>query len=177
MAVRRLVLPTLVALVVVSACGPAVPTTPAAGTAAATAKQIRNLTIALPSLSATSATLQIAEREGFNARRGLDVEFTLHSGGPPALQALVAGAAEGTIQITGTVINAYANGADVIIVAGSQADPDYQLYAPAGINPAKPLPRQKIATPDPRAQYHTNLQRTPRDHRGAARRHDPGNRL
>lgn len=157
---RRLVLPTLVALVVVSACGPGVPTTPAAGTAAATAKQIRNLTISLPSLSATSATLQIAEREGFNARRGLHVEFTLHSGGPPALQALVAGAAEGTIQITGTVINAYANGADVIIVAGSQADPDYELYARADITSAKSLAGKKIATADPGSEYNTILKRT-----------------
>src|SRR5437879_11865645 len=105
MAVRRLVLPTLVALVVVSACGPGVPTTPAAGTAAATAKQIRNLTIALPSLSATSATLQIAEREGFNARRGLHVEFTLQSGGPPAMRALGARSAEGTMRIQRAVID------------------------------------------------------------------------
>src|SRR2546428_13409602 len=147
MAVRRLVLPTLVALVVVSACGPGVPTTPAAGTAATTAKQIRNLTIALPSLSATSAALQIAEREGFNARRGLHVEFTLHSGGPPALQALVAGAAEGTIQITRTGINPYANGADVIIVAGWPARPHHAPYARGGATPAKAAPGQKNANP------------------------------
>src|SRR2546428_11220229 len=173
MAVRRLVLPTLVAVVVVSACGPAVPTTPAAGTAAATAKQIRNLTIALPSLSATSATLQIAEREGFNARRGLDVEFTLHSGGPPALQALVAGAAEGTIPITGTVINAYANGADVIIVAGSQGHPDYELYARAGITSAKAPAGEKIATAEPGSEYKTKLQRTLLYSGGVAAGYDP----
>src|SRR5258708_4497488 len=122
---RRVVLFVIASLL--AACG-AAPAPAAAPFASGTtpSSPLKVLTISLPSLSATSASLQIAEREGFFAKRGLKVEFTLHSGGPPALQALVAGASEATIQITGTTINAFANGANVVIVAGSQADPDYE---------------------------------------------------
>lgn len=153
----------LVVSLLAAACGPTAPQGPAAAPspgASATPAKIQTLTISLPSQSATSASLQIAERQGFFAKYGLHLEFTLHSGGPPALQALLADASQATIQITGTVFSAYANGADVVIVAGSQSDPDYQLYARSEITTAKGLTGKRIATADPGSEFNTILKKT-----------------
>jgi len=152
----------LLASLLVAACGPTAPQGPAGAPSSggSATPRIQNLTISLPSQSATSASLQIAERQGFFAKYGLHVEFTLHSGGPPALQALLADAAQATIQITGTTISAFVNGADVVIVAGSQSDPDYQLYARAEITTAKGLAGKRIATADPGSEFNTILKKT-----------------
>src|SRR5712692_1774370 len=171
---RRVVLFVIVSLLV--ACGPAPAAAPStSGATPSATAPLKVVTISLPSLSATSASLQIAEREEFFAKRGLKVEFTLHSGGPPALQALIAGAAEATIQITGTTINAYANGANVVIVAGSQADPDYELYARPEIASAKGLVGKRIATADPGSEYNTILRKTLASYGVAADQYEPVN--
>jgi NitT/TauT family transport system substrate-binding protein len=131
---------------------------PAAALTAAPAA-LTTINLSLPSTSATSVLTTIAEEEGFFARQGLHVDTTYYQGGPPALQALVAGAADLTIQITGTTLNAIANGADLVIVAGSQLDPNYELYARPEITSVPGLAGKRIASADPGSELNTILRR------------------
>src|SRR5262249_42322895 len=137
---------------------------PAASTPAAPAAPqpvtLQTVTLSLPSTSAPTAALTIAEKEGFYARQGVKLETTLHQGGPPALQAMMAGAAELTQQITGTTLNAIANGADIVIVAGQQGDPDYQLYARSEITSVPALDGKRLASADPGSELNTLLRKT-----------------
>jgi len=121
---------------------------------------MQTVTLSLPSTSAPTAALTIAEKEGFYARQGVQFETTLHQGGPPALQAMMAGAAELTMQITGTTLNAIANGADLVIVAGQQGDPDYQLYARSEITSVPALDGKRLASADPGSELNTLLRKT-----------------
>ena len=150
------------------AAAPAKPTAPAAPAAsapgsapptAAAPAALTTLNISLPSTGATTVIVTIAEAEGFFARHGLQVETSYYQGGPPALQAMVAGAAELTLQITGTTLNAIANGADLVIVAGQQLDPDYQLYARPEIRSVADLNGKRLASADPGSELNTILRR------------------
>jgi len=160
-----------VALVACSSPAPASPTgaapaapvggaAPAASAPAGQPVTMTTLTLSLPSTSAPTSALVIAEKEGFYARHGIELETTLHQGGPPALQAMMAGAAELTMQITGTTLNAIANGADIVIVAGQQGDPDYQLFARSEITSVPALDGRRLASADPGSELNTLLRKT-----------------
>ena len=127
---------------------------PAAATGAVT------INLSFPSRSAPQVLPIIAQEEGFLPRQGIELESTFFQGGPPALQAMMAGAAEITSQITGTTINAIANGADIAIVMGLQADPDYQLYARAEFPTVQALDGKKVAAADPGSELNTLVRKT-----------------
>jgi NitT/TauT family transport system substrate-binding protein len=135
------------------------PAAAAAPTSAPAPAQLTTVNLSLPSTGATTVIMTMAEDEGFYARQGLHVESTFYQGGPPALQAMVAGAADLTLQITGTTLNAIANGADLAIVAGQQADPDYQFYARPEITSGRELAGKRIASADPGSELNTFVRR------------------
>ncbi len=145
----------------------AAPASPAASPAAGESKPVaalppgplKTFTVSLPSLTAGIGSILIAEREGFLARQGVKLEYTLHQGGPPALQAMMADAADATLQITGTTVNAIANGADIAIVAGYQVDPDYQLWARPEIGSVNELAGKRVASADPGSELNTITKR------------------
>ncbi|HZS01846.1 MAG TPA: ABC transporter substrate-binding protein [Chloroflexota bacterium] len=116
--------------------------------------------LSYPSRSAPQVLPLIAQEEGFLPRQGVELDATFFQGGPPALQAMMAGAADITSQITGTTVNAIANGADVAIIMGLQADPDYQLYARAGINSVQDLAGKNVAAADPGSELNTLVRKT-----------------
>jgi NitT/TauT family transport system substrate-binding protein len=130
---------------------PAAPAAPAASPAPAPV----TVTVALPAQTAPVAVLTIAEREGFNARQGIVLETSLHQGGPPALQVMMAGAADLTIQVTGTVLNAIANGADIAIVAGNQGSLDHELWAKPEIASVAALEDKRVAAADPGSELNS----------------------
>jgi NitT/TauT family transport system substrate-binding protein len=118
------------------------------------------INLSFPSRSAPQVLPLIAQEEGFLPRQGIELDSTFFQGGPPALQAMMAGAADITSQITGTTINAIANGADIAIIMGLQADPDYQLYARAEISSVQALDGKKVAAADPGSELNTLVRKT-----------------
>ncbi|HLH23616.1 MAG TPA: ABC transporter substrate-binding protein [Chloroflexota bacterium] len=118
------------------------------------------ITLSFPSRSAPQVLPIIAQEEGFLPRQGVQLESTFFQGGPPALQAMMAGAADLTSQITGTTINAIGNGADIAIVMGLQADPDYQLYGRSDIATVQQLDGKRVAAADPGSELNTLVRKT-----------------
>lgn len=116
--------------------------------------------MALPAQTALVAILMIAQLEGFYERHGVQMEYSLHQGGPPALQAMMAGAADLTLQVTGTVLNAIQNGAQVVIVASNQGDPDHQLFARPEISSVAALEGKRVAAADPGSELNTITRKT-----------------
>jgi NitT/TauT family transport system substrate-binding protein len=118
------------------------------------------INLSYPSRSAPQVLPIIAAEEGFLSRQGITLDATFFQGGPPALQAMMAGAADVTAQITGTTINAIANGADIAIVMGLQADPDYQLYGRSEIGSVQALDGKRVAAADPGSELNTLVRKT-----------------
>jgi NitT/TauT family transport system substrate-binding protein len=174
----RALLPAALAAALLVACGspsaapaaqpaaPAPAAKPAASGSQAAAQQPTQppapvtINLSFPSRSAPQVLPIIAEEEGFLARQGIQLESTFFQGGPPALQAVIAGAADITSQITGTTINAIANGADLTIVMGLQADPDYQLYARPDVTTVQQLDGKRVAAADPGSELNTLVRKT-----------------
>jgi ABC-type nitrate/sulfonate/bicarbonate transport system substrate-binding protein len=73
---------------------------------------------------------------------------------------MMAGAAEMTQQITGTTLNAIANGANIAIVMGLQADPDYQLYGRSDVTSVQGLAGKRVASADPGSELNTLVRKT-----------------
>ena len=105
---------------------------------------------------ANEAPLWIAKDAGIFAKNGLDVSFTVIPG-PQAAAALAAGQIQAADAGASEMLNAAANGADLLVVMVTEPVFPFKLYVSSRIKTAADLKGKKVGITSPGGAYDTAL--------------------
>ena len=116
-----------------------------AASASAQAKPaLTKITAAFPSVSGSTTVIWLAKEAGIFAANGLDVGFSVVTGGARAMAALISGETQFNHGGGPEPINANLTGADIVVVGNISPVYPYKLYVPADIKSATDLKGKKV---------------------------------
>lgn len=107
------------------------------------ASTLEKINVSYGSISGTQSPVWVAKEKGFFEKQGLDVNLVYIPGGPRSVMAMLGGSVQFVVHSAMPSLEAYAGGADTVLVVSSMNHLDHYLVVSQGINSPQDL-RGKI---------------------------------